>query len=426
MGLKKSLFLSLGLALALSLPCNLSAKPPPSDYLPVFPGAQGFGTDTPAGRGGKIIKVTNLNDSGSGSFRAAAQATGPRIVVFEVSGTINLASDVSINNPYITIAGQTAPSPGITLKGASLRVRGNAHDVLVQHIRIRVGDDPSGPNPDNRDGFSVDSNTNNLYNVVFDHVSVSWAIDENGNSWYPQHNITVSNSIISEGLNLSLTGHQNSYGYLIGDHSKNVSLIGNLFAHNVYRNPAMKGDSSAVVLNNVMYNAGPFFTYFSDSYGAGPSYASIVGNVFIKGPNTSSTAPAVFALSSVDPNTKVYLSDNRYSGTIFGNTSMIVSTPPVWHSSLSPRASDTVEASVLANAGARPADRDAVDNRIVQEVETRTGSVINSQRQVGGWPNLAENHRAFNVPANPNADDNGDGYTNIEELLHLMAQGVEK
>ncbi len=221
-----------------------------------------------------------------------------------------------------------------------------------------------------------------------------------------------------------MTGHKNSYGLLIGDHSKNVSVIGNLFAHNNYRNPAMKGDSSAVVLNNVMYNAGPFFTYFSDSYASGPSYASIVGNVFIKGPNTSSTAQAVFTLSNVDAGTRVFLSDNRYSGTIFDNEPLTVSSPPIWHSSLTARAGDTVETSVLANAGARPTDRDSVDARIVHEVMTRTGRILNSQRQVGGWPNLAKNYRIFNLPTNPNGDDDGNGYTNIEELLHSMAREV--
>src|SRR3989344_3574158 len=106
--------------------------------LPVFPGAQGFGTNTIAGRGGQIIKVTNLNDTGPGSLRAAVEASGPRIVVFEVSGTITLSRDVSIANPYITIAGQTAPSPGITLK--NFGISPSTHDILIQHIRVRVGD----------------------------------------------------------------------------------------------------------------------------------------------------------------------------------------------------------------------------------------------------------------------------------------------
>ena len=112
--------------------------------LPVFPGAAGFGTNTPAGRGGTVYKVTNLNASGAGSLNACTDASGPRVCIFEISGTISLTSDINVTNPYLTIAGQTAPSPGITLRGAALRI--SASDVLVQHIRLRAGDALAGPN----------------------------------------------------------------------------------------------------------------------------------------------------------------------------------------------------------------------------------------------------------------------------------------
>jgi hypothetical protein len=118
----------------------LSPVFPQTSPLPVFPGAIGFGSTTVAGRGGQVLKVINLNPSGPGSLHAAVSASGPRVVVFEVSGTIRITSDMVIQNPYITIAGQTAPSPGILIRGAALTIA--THDVLVQHIRVRAGDDP--------------------------------------------------------------------------------------------------------------------------------------------------------------------------------------------------------------------------------------------------------------------------------------------
>lgn len=124
-----------------------------ADALPVLPNAAGFGVETPAGRGGKVYKVTNLKDSGEGSLRACVNASGPRVCIFEVSGTIRMGGDLSIKNPNITIAGQTAPSPGILLRGGALRI--STSDVLVQHLRVRPGDDPEGQNPENRDALKV-------------------------------------------------------------------------------------------------------------------------------------------------------------------------------------------------------------------------------------------------------------------------------
>src|SRR6187399_3587033 len=125
--------------------------------LPVIPGAAGYGMDTKAGRGGAVYRVTTLGASGAGSLKACIDATGPRTCVFEVSGVIRLTSDLIIRNDQIRIAGQTAPSPGIMLRGAALLI--NASDVLVQHIRIRTGDDPVGPNPDNRDSLKITGNS---------------------------------------------------------------------------------------------------------------------------------------------------------------------------------------------------------------------------------------------------------------------------
>src|SRR3989338_5085953 len=165
--------------------------------IPVFPGCEGYGCETKGGRGGQVIKVTNLNDAGTGSLRAALEASGPRIIVFETSGTIELKSTLFVRNPYFTIAGQTAPSPGITLKNYPLFVE--THDGLIQHIRSRPGDKIN----ESKDAFV--NYRNQSYNLVYDHVSMSWGTDETFDVGPGQvlieRNITLSNSILSEALN---------------------------------------------------------------------------------------------------------------------------------------------------------------------------------------------------------------------------------
>ena len=352
----------------------MGTLPPPSHIsLPVFPGAQGFGTETRAGRGGKIIKVTNLNDSGSGSLRAALTASGPRIVVFEVSGTIFLLSKIRIYNPYFTVAGQTAPSPGITIKGSCLDIR--THDVLIQHFRSRVGDeDPQNISGDGIDAMQIRENndTEDVHNVILDHVSISWGVDENlgiGGS-KTSHDITISNSIISEGLSHSIHPEgEHSKGILVGDRTKHVSLIDNLMAHNKDRNGACwKGDTSGVALNNLIYDTGTWTSYLvADDYNSGTSNISIVNNDIIAGLDTPATSYALGINSNISAGSKIYFNGNRISNNNLyinkANYDPRVSSPPVWHPSLVVRSIDDVKPWVLAHAGSRPADRDSVDEK---------------------------------------------------------------
>jgi hypothetical protein len=152
--------------------------------VPVIPGAAGYGIDTPAGRGGTVHKVTNLNASGSGSLKACVDGTTARVCVFEVSGVIRLSSDLTIRNNKLTIAGQTAPSPGIMIRGAALKI--TASDVLIQHLRVRAGDDVNGPDPENRDSLKIEgTSAKPVRNVVIDHCSFSWALDETASVWGP-------------------------------------------------------------------------------------------------------------------------------------------------------------------------------------------------------------------------------------------------
>jgi hypothetical protein len=378
-----------------------------------------------------IHKVTNLNASGSGSLVACTGASGPRVCVFEVSGTIQTTSEVKVSNPYITIAGQTAPSPGITIRGAGLRIV--THDVLVQHLRIRVGDDPGGPSPDNRDGLGIEG-TSGVYNIVIDHVSISWAVDENVAIWYEGvQDITIMNSVITEAL-FSSTHPKgaHSMGMIIGgvDYAagSRISIIKNLFAHNNERNPQYGGNqnSSFVFTNNLVYNWG---TYGYGTRLRNGGKASVVGNVYISGANSNDNAMVVLSGSSF----QVYLNDIMVDGNaptdawdiVNGTSSPRVNSPPIWVDDFAPMSSALVEDYVLNNVGARPVDRDSVDIRVIQSVRNGTGQVIDSQSDVGGWPVLAENNRILVIPSNPNGDDNGNGYTNLEEWLHNYAAQVE-
>jgi hypothetical protein len=349
-------------------------------------------------------------------------------VVFEVSGTIPLTRHIYIRSPLITVAGQTALSPGITLRNAGIRVE--ASDVVIQHLRIRVGDTTSTPEPNDRDAIAVLGP--HAKNVIIDHISASWAVDENMSTWYSGvENITFSNNIISEGLNNSLKQEPHSKGLLIGDHSKKISVIGNLFAHNGQRQPLLKGDVTAMIVNNVSYNVGFHVdTEVLDDTELGrmATEASMVGNVYIKGPNTRTEFKGILTYGTA-PSFAVYQSDNQaIGGVVFVNQlsySPLVASPPVWSSLVSALPVAFVENSVYAKAGARPRDRDSVDVRVVNEVRSRSGQMIDSQSQVGGWPALPMNERAFPVPKNPHGDDDNDGYTNVEEVIHQMAAAVE-
>jgi pectate lyase len=407
-----------------------------------FPGAAGFGATTPGGRGGRIIEVTNLNDSGSGSFRAACEASGARIVIFRTGGTIRISQNIKIRNPFITIAGQTAPGDGICIRGAGLGIE--THDVIVRGIRIRVGDAASGPSPDNRDGLVMD-NDSPMYDVVVDHCSISWAIDENLSIWHPNaHSITVSHSIISEALYDSLHSKgPHSMGPIVGPGNSRISFIGNLLAHNNARNPRLKG-TQVEVINNLIYDRGTKDVDIGG--GSGPQEISIVGNYFLKGPSYTSNSYPVFLRSDVPSGSKVFVDDNVYntytSGSIYNTSSHIVTSPLGWSSgAVAQKGSETFDW-VLANVGANPTDPDPVDARIVSEVRNRSGSIIDSPSQVGGWPNMAEgtpptdsDHdgmpnawetvRGLN-PNNANdagADRNGDGYTNVEEYINSLLDG---
>jgi hypothetical protein len=424
-----------------------AAAPLAANALPVIPGVNSFGTSTAAGRGGKVYRVTTLAESGPGSLKECVDASGPRVCVFEISGTIKLSGDLTIRNPNLTIAGQTAPSPGIMLRGAGIWVK--ASDVLIQHLRVRVGDDPSGPKFENRDALKIDNPDQPFKNVVIDHCSFSWSIDELGSTWKGWTDVSLLNNIFAEPLHDSKHPKgPHGYGIVLGPEDGSAAMIGNLMAHTVARTPLTTA-ARAVVVNNVVYNWGNLAVDLQSQAGT-LTQNTVVGNVFIRGADYTSDPPIVIraGANKVPAGSKIYLEDNvaqEATGDPWSIASAVGGTldlasyksavPDVWPAGMLRMGTenDATLNNVLSYAGARPADRDAVDSRVVDHVRTRTGRVINCvaadgsarcERNGGGWPQLAENRRPLTLPEDPNGVTES-GYTNLEVWLQQMAAEVE-
>ena len=411
---------ALGSAAAITLTTGQLSSTAAPTHVPAFPGAQGFGTDTPGGRGGAVCKVTNLRDSGRGSLRSCVERTGPRHVVFRTGGTILLEDRLDIENPYITVAGQTAPGGGITLRmkpgtgtdEGALKI--DTHDVVIRYLRFRPGD--GGGADDSHDGISAHREGGGAYNIVLDHNSISWAVDENVNIYYDAKNYTLSNNIISEAL--SRAGHpegEHSKGMLLGGGSSNASIHGNLFVSNVDRNPQISGVSVADVRNNVVYNygrgSGGGVTLVSSS--KGEPRVNWVGNFYKPGP-ASPRRRAEFDTYEGDTGrthrwfgarnarwTPQGVRPARVARDAFGRVSSPLRAPRV--TTTRPL---RAYRQALADAGASHV-RDAVDRRLVRQVRRGTGSVRNA---AGPWPALARG----TAPR----DRDGDGMPNRFERAH--------
>ncbi|HEY0599719.1 pectate lyase [Brevundimonas sp.] len=422
------------LAAALLLPTILPGKgaaqaPAPvqaETALPAFPGAQGWASRTPGGRGGWIIRVTNLNSEGPGSLRAAIEAEGPRIVVFEVGGVIDLGKKtLKLQNPYITIAGQTAPSPGITLIRGGMDITG--HDVIVQHIRIR----PGSAGGEWMSGWDEDSiATVGAWNVIIDHCSLTWATDENLSASGPRftgstpeewragtsHDITFSNNLVGESLAYSTHSKgEHSKGSLIHDNVTNLLIVGNLYAHNYERSPLFKGGVHGIIANNLIYNPGPRAIHYNlapEEWGSVPfevGKMTVVGNVLRAGPSTPTDRLAFMMIGGAG-DVEYYGRDNiavdqvgepiRMFGRYTTAPARIIEMrrPPVWWEGLAPIPAEQVQVSVLSQVGARPWDRDMRDVLLIAEVAEGRGEIIDHERQVGGYPPVVE---ATRKPFNP-------------------------
>lgn len=383
--------------------------------LPVFQNVTGFGLDTKGGRGGVIIRVTNLEKEGPGSLAEALQAAGPRIVVFEVAGVIDLErSTLQISDPYITIAGQTAPAPGITIIKGGIRIA--THDVIVQHIKVRPGE----AGHKKKCGWEVDgiATTGGACNVVVDHCSLTWATDENLSASGPRfdgknteewrkntsHRVVFSHCIIAEGLSRSTHAKgEHSKGSLIHDNATEILIIGNLFANNMRRNPYCKGGTQVAILNNYIYNPGRSAIHYKlvkrEWKGRDPVMGTIVavGNVITFGLDSK----RLISGGSFKSPVQVYWQDNEVATiadaeALTGKFTRLDSVP-FWPEGLTAMPACEVRESVLRNAGAFPLHRDEIDRRIIREVQAGRGKIIDSELEVGGYPHTEPVYRKFDA-----------------------------
>ena len=388
-----------------------------------FPGAMGAAATTPGGRGGQIIKVTTLAPDGPGSFAAAVSAPGKRIVVFEVGGVIDLAeAEIRISEPYLTIAGQTAPAPGITLIRGGIDVA--THDVVVRHIRIRPGDGGRARlSGRDHDAFST---LGGAYNVIVDHCSMTWATDENLSASGPRfngatpdewrqatsHRITFSNNIIAEGLANSVHEKgEHSKGSLIHDNVTDILIIDNLYAHDKERSPLFKGGVRGAIINNLIYDPGQraiHYNLIAEEWGDHPYQTgemTIIGNVMRGGQSTVDKLPLITVGGSGD--VAIYERDNvavdRFGnglplhGTYTNAPIKILKLAPQAVPGVTPMSASQVQDYVVKNAGAFNWQRDHEDARVVADTIEGRGYIIDSQSEWGGYPKEGPGYQAFDA-----------------------------
>ena len=431
--------------------------------IPSFPGAEGAGAFTPGGRGGKVFEVTNIGDSGPGSLRQAIEAEGPRIVVFRISGIIMLEKLLTISNPYITIAGQTAPGDGICIRGQTTEI--NTHDVVLRYLRFRRGNIKD--RNDALGGYPVG-------NIIVDHCSTSWGLDENFSLYrymkempggpdkkMPVENLTIQWCISSEALDLN----NHAFGATWG--GKNCSFHHNLFACNTGRNPSIGWGDHFDFRNNVLFN----WRHRTVDGGDASSMVNIVANYYKPGPAVNEGAVRyricrpqhLDMYSEAKREGKWYVADNFVvgyprvtadnwdGGVQFDNAptqaeikaliTKVRASAPAPASPIIQQSAEQAYELVLARAGATLPKRDPVDKRIISIVRTGKptfkNGIIDIPSDVGGWPQYKSSPAPadsdhdgmpdtwekkyslkWNDPSDGAEDSDSDGYTNVEEWLN--------
>lgn len=397
-----------------------------------FPGAEGFGRNTTGGRGGKVLFVTNLNDSGEGSFRAAVDESGPRYIIFKVSGNIELKSRLSVSNGDLTIAGQTAPGDGICIKDYPMVI--NADNIIVRFLRFRMGDETV------QEADALEARFHK--NIIIDHCSLSWSTDETA-TFYSNENTTLQWCFITESLRNSVHDKgAHGYGGIWG--GKRASFHHNLLAHHDSRNPRLgeRADESFALTdlvdlrNNVIYN-----WQGNSAYGGEAMNVNIVNCYYKPGPATTKNERIISIDKSKNEDSEVYdiwgkfyINGNYVEGSAratddnweygvynqfhgsYGTVSeedkaaMRLSEPLDVEDNVTTHSGQEAFEKVLDYAGAS-LQRDAVDTRVADEVRTgtytydgsngSTNGIIDTQADVGGWPVLES--------SDPPKDTSGDG-----------------
>ncbi|MBQ3083546.1 MAG: polysaccharide lyase, partial [Alistipes sp.] len=375
-----------------------ASKPEDLDQakIPAFPGAEGGGMYTPGGRGGKVMVVTSLADRGPGTLREACETGGARIVVFAVSGVIRLEAPINIRAPYLTIAGQTAPGDGICVTGASFLI--DTHDVIIRHMRFRRGQTDVAFRDDALGGQAVG-------NIMIDHVSASWGLDENMSIYrhvynrqadgkglkLPTVNISIQNSIFSECLDM----YNHAFGATIGGH--NSTFARNVFACNISRNCSVGMNGSFNFINNTVFN---WWNRTVDG-GDNTSYMNVINNNYKPGPITPEGKPIAWRIVKVENGRspegrgqfgRAYVSgnktwgnaevtaDNWKGGVQAGDQFVTEENEQLWKMvhmekpfAMAPVTilpTDEAYDFVMKHAGASFPKRDAVDTRMMKQVKT--------------------------------------------------------
>jgi len=410
------------------------------DGVPAFPGAWGGGMFTTGGRGGRVIPVANLNDSGPGSLRAAIDAEGPRIIVFRVAGIIPLERNLNINHSDITIAGQSAPGDGICIANQSLNI--NTHNVILRHLRVRRGRPEGGQGSDNIGGNPVGQ-------IIVDHCSASWGMDENlslyrymrpnadgSETKLPTKNVTVQWCISSEALN----ARNHAFGGTWG--GQDSTFHHNLLACNTGRNPSIGMSGEFDFRNNVIFN----WRHRTMDGGDETSLINVINNYYKPGPAVNedmrSTIARIEQRNMYSPG-RAWEAGNWYPATrgrpgkwyVAGN--IVEGFPEVtrdnWKGMRGPEqlarvytpfegwpvnqeSAELAFESVLTRAGATLPRRDAVDRRVTETVRTgktiTENGIVNDPKEVGGYPEYKF------TPDEVPVDSDGDGMPDVWELAH--------
>ena len=451
-----------------------------------FPGAEGGGMYTTGGRGGRIIHVTNLNDSGTGSLRAAVEASGPRIVVFDVAGIIELSSKLRIRNGDLTIAGQTAPGDGICIKNYATVVE--ADNVIIRFVRFRLGD--QGANADDGEDAIWGRRQKD---IIIDHCSMSWSIDECA-SFYGNSNFTMQWCILTESLRHSVHGKgSHGYGGIWG--GENASFHHNLLANHDSRNPRFdhpeiyENPSDPDRRGNVDYRNNAVYNWGSNStYGGEGGHFNMVGNYYRQGPASRDRAYFIDANGIYTSNGTdygypyLYMDGNHY----VQYPDMTAGDGVYWHdhgTNIPPDASRLLSSllpisgpdgqtvyttthsaqdafALICETGGASLVRDEVDDRACFDAQSGTasypdggngseGGIVDTPSAVGGWPEYSADTEN---EANDKTDTDGDGipdwfeekfgldtesddskamtvdvkgrYTNIEMYLHYLVRDI--
>ena len=418
-------FIWIGFSLLLLSACardnsGSSSEPQTKTEKPLaFPGAEGFGKYTSGGRGGKVMVVTNLKDSGPGSLREAIRRKEPRIIVFAVSGNIQLESSLDINYGKLTIAGQSAPGEGITLRNYPIKIKGD--NVIIRYIRSRMGDEKAVQD----DAISATGQKD----IIVDHCTFSWGTDESA-TFYDNENFTLQWSIISESLNNSVHEKgEHGYGGIWG--GKGATFHHNLLAHHKSRNPRFNGaryhkkpeKEVADFRNNVIYN-----WKSNSAYGGEEGNYNVVNNYYKAGPATSASKQhrildpwspyGHFYVAGNELHQQPEISRNNRKGVEGDHPDSALVSSPIQVVSIPEQSASAAFEQVLALAGASHR-RDAIDRRIIEEVRSGTATfgkdkegIIDSQQQLGGWPELKTEESP--------TDQDQDGMPDAWELAHQL------